>query len=137
MNSTDRYNIGIHLLYRALTTGDRRWLDAMPKENEMTDKAKHTPGPWTLGADGGLTLRREGACDDVAHYYSNEIMQLPPDLTMANAKLIAAAPDLLEACEAALDEVWDGETLAVKDALSLSQIRDKCRAAIAKARMAD
>ncbi len=42
--------------------------------------------------------------------------------------------DLLAACEEAVAEVWDGKRLDFHDALSASIIRDKCLAAIAKAK---
>lgn len=72
--------------------------------------AKHTPGPWAFG--GSLVSAR--GCINVAlalHSWGGE-SKLPRDYDRtapeelaehaANAKLIAAAPDLLAACEAAL-----------------------------------
>ena len=44
-----------------------------------------------------------------------------------------AIDDLLDACRAAVAEIWDGESLGCRDALSASVIRDKCQAAIVKA----
>jgi len=60
-------------------------------------KASHTPGPWTVGEGflGGIgiqTQRGEFVCDLAE---------------IADAKLIAAAPDLLEACKVALNFVDD------------------------------
>ena len=62
-------------------------------------EAEHTPGPWEISRDAvpeGYTqntvyAERDG--ERVATAFRNE----------ANARLIAAAPDLLEACKAALD----------------------------------
>lgn len=48
---------------------------------------KHTPGPWTVYAGNGYTIEQwDGDAKEDA----------------ANALLIAAAPDLLEACERCL-----------------------------------
>ena len=84
--------------------------------------SKHTPGPWVVSRDSGLNIyitqpselpgRRPG-------YYA-EVRRFTPDTEQveANARLIAAAPEMLEALEmvrAALDpdnlrgdseEVW-------------------------------
>lgn len=65
----------------------------------MTDAAnKHTPGPWHVDDDDGTILSEDGSevfashCSGDWHY----IEALPAD-----RRLIAAAPDLLAACEAA------------------------------------
>jgi len=74
-------------------------------------ETKHTPGPWTSNA-----FAREPDCEyfvagpegqwlaDVGggeDYVDHSSM----DTQRANARLIAAAPDLLAACEAVLDMV--------------------------------
>lgn len=60
----------------------------------------HTPGPWTI---------RQGGTEIHGPHYGRQIAHIPPDLrylphdeNAANARLIAAAPELLAACEAAL-----------------------------------
>jgi hypothetical protein len=91
--------------------------------------SKHTPGPWrasnaTVYAPNQNAPRQmipikiesgwlDGAweSDDEAH---------------ANARLIAAAPEMLEALE--LIDGYDG------DAIPVSQVRETVRAALAKAR---
>lgn len=71
-------------------------------------ETKHTPGPWIMEPrqpgqktiritspgtnDYFVTLHCEIDCDDVDH-----------DVAIANAKLIAAAPDLAEACRKVLE----------------------------------
>jgi hypothetical protein len=84
----------------------------------------HTPGPWHVAPIGGDTyigindgrliadMRRE-QCDNPAELAECD----------ANAHLIAAAPDLFAACEAALNGTPFDESY-----------RDKCKAALAKAR---
>jgi len=68
---------------------------------------KHTPGPWSVGAPTGLVNQISiQPCIGVVYGAGNEIK--------ANAALIAAAPDLLEALRGTLDFVerhsnrWDG-----------------------------
>ena len=58
--------------------------------------AKHTPGPWVpnpLMLDQICTYGGEPTV--VAYAYRD----MPADIVIANANLIAAAPDLLEACQ--------------------------------------
>lgn len=72
----------------------------------MEDKLKHTPGPWTA-----IRLNSTDACAAVVLSGSVSDFPLPSeskrisinhggflDEEVANAKLIAAAPDLLTAC---------------------------------------
>lgn len=88
---------------------------------------KHTPGPWVQADFAGPTPH--GTAIQSTHdnwlvasctgYYGRDVAQ-------ANARLIAAAPDLLEALELCLHAVelagWEGDLSAIK-----------ARAAIAKA----
>ena len=63
--------------------------------------AKHTAGPWTVQYETDITGIENDPANgcvglvDVAHVY----MRTVPGRTEANARLIAAAPDLLEALE--------------------------------------
>lgn len=62
------------------------------------NKSKHTPSPWIienndiLGASGGIAHVASIFCDHAA-----------------NARLIAAAPDLLEACKMMVDDYDSNE----------------------------
>ena len=66
------------------------------------DKTKHTPGPWQVSYEtdiSGFENDPENGCIglvDVAHVY----MRTVPGRHEANARLIAAAPELLEALAA-------------------------------------
>ena len=66
---------------------------------------KHTPGPWTVNYEtdiNGMENDPENGCAglvDVAHVY----MRTVPGRHEANARLIAAAPELLEALQEAVD----------------------------------
>jgi hypothetical protein len=72
--------------------------------------AQHTPGPWHLRLSNNATPHIEhGDCfrDEVGEL-DNRICVMPAEIvqsfnSFANARLIAAAPDLLEALQAALE----------------------------------
>lgn len=88
----------------------------------MTDKSKHTPGPWRLGEVGGgdgsyvITNGMVTVAETSGWRYS-----LDDDTHFADARLIAAAPDLLVCLKALI-------------APGASRFdRERARAAIAKA----
>lgn len=85
--------------------------------------SKHTPGPWRIGAqppNGELTIGTEqGLMVAVA----TTGLDMP---TEANARLIAAAPDLLEA----LERIANMDSMSYH---SLESAKITARAAIAKA----
>ena len=92
------------------------------------NEVRHTPGPWKAVLVEGHRL---GGRNGAARY--DVLAMNPPDfvadrLTEANARLIAAAPDLLAACRAVLECL--GRTLAPD---YLPETRELLRAAIAKA----
>jgi hypothetical protein len=117
----------------------------MGKQNRKgVDMKKHTPGPWMYWESVGQINARDNPiqiCDIRPHGD-----QRSADENRANANLIAAAPDLLEA----LDEViglWNpcewpalpGQTcyevgIACHDSCPCRVAYDKARAAIAKAK---
>lgn len=87
--------------------------------------AEHTPGPWVAilesdvwvsGADG-----RSFICDIVARDEGRAKIQPANDMDFANARLIAAAPDLLQAIRAFLAE-WDAQMPEDDISRMLSQI---------------
>lgn len=100
--------------------------------------SKHTPGPWSVipyGGVGGKGEKIEGfyigcdLCRDGCHKIAKlETTKWSRD-ERANANLIAAAPDLLEALENLADAY---EKYKIDDFLT-SEVED-ARAAIAKAR---
>jgi len=95
----------------------------------MSNETKHTPGPWKLfKKDGSCDLRVDGygvICDFMVDG-PNEEMDVE---AIANAHLIAAAPELLEACKAA-----NLRLLQQKSTLADSDILDLLQAAITKAK---
>lgn len=95
---------------------------------------KHTPGPWSISkhvderGDGHITIRglpTAGFPIGVHICKVNESVEIKLD--GANSKLIAAAPDLLEACR------WAVEMLPAVDDETVHGARARCRNAIAKA----
>lgn len=69
---------------------------------------KHTPGPWEAKPH----PTRQGRWFVQAHFYGDEIKQsdvceLSNDNREANARLIAAAPDLLSVAKLALKTILD------------------------------
>lgn len=87
--------------------------------------SKHTPGPWRLGSSARIIMAGMGRrIASVPMYGGNES---ETDENAANALLIAAAPDLLLACKAALAKL----NHAPLDKISVAA--DMLRAAIAKA----
>lgn len=104
--------------------------------------AKHVPGPWNAyNATNGRILshwRIRSACvlDEPAFAIINSDGKILPEYEAGTARLIAAAPDLLEACEAAEqllaaaqehDPAWRLDT-------RVDGVRDMARAALAKAK---
>lgn len=76
----------------------------------------HTPGPWRanwIRPDHSRGHTFDPTCAilaDTAEYGTVRVADIPDPLTPeeeANACLVAAAPDLLDACEVALDALRD------------------------------
>lgn len=108
--------------------------------------AQHTPGPWSYRSQphddwGTVRAGRYIICQArnpaVDYDDLDEYRRTRTDPYEANARLIAAAPDLLEACEAliAYDEGDDDAPDAgVKMMIDYDHALTLARAAIAKAR---
>lgn len=106
----------------------------------MTVEVKHTPGPWAvedpMGAETGLSIVQSGlktyewefiamVCQsDASDERMGRQLFILPEEQMANATLIAAAPDLLEALKG---------MLIVSNLFTDSPYHEAARAAIAKA----
>jgi hypothetical protein len=94
--------------------------------------ATHTPGPWHVRSSEGQQSHVVYAADNYAIANATTYHgQHPLHCAEANARLIAAAPELLAACEAALPELD-----FVSDGLGegFHTVVDGLRAAIAKAK---
>lgn len=86
-------------------------------------KTQHTPGPWTAH---GTVVNQEGERFEYP-VATTGISPVPTEEAFANARLIAAAPELLAACQRALTVLCEYDFDPYTDA------GDILRAAIAKA----
>ena len=99
--------------------------------------AKHTPGPWNIGSSDLPVSRmsihckghKESCHSTVALMVSRMTIGISHDEEFANARLIAAAPDLLKALEDCV-AVMDRELAGLK---VIQPELSAARAAIAKA----
>jgi hypothetical protein len=103
----------------------------------MTQNTKHTPAPWEIGrADRGEDAAMvycnspDDAYNGVRVADCNTNLFLSKEQSFINARLIAAAPELLEACEIAADYMHLHSSENTKTKADYSIIRS----AIAKAR---
>jgi hypothetical protein len=92
------------------------------------ENVKHTPGPWKVE-----TKKSEWECNRGIPIYKNFVQiarvilfdskTVCPEESQANARLIAAAPELLEACKEALehfDKYTKGIVIDAKDSLRMA-----------------
>lgn len=102
----------------------------------MSD-TKHTPGPWyidpdkpTMVLDGPYASAKEIVAQCGASAKLGIAMHISIASSQANARLISAAPDLLEACRELLrvDDEWHGSVNS-----EMAHARSMARVAIAKA----
>ena len=70
----------------------------------MTEQAKHTPGPWKVV---GKSIKSEIGRDQSTIARIDSRGKFLPGYDEANARLIAAAPDLLEALKTCRDALRD------------------------------
>ena len=61
--------------------------------------SKHTPGPWRIDEWGDIVAGLRDIAE-TAHIWNDGGDDTLPEMRRANARLIAAAPDLLAACTA-------------------------------------
>ena len=84
---------------------------------------QYTPGPWRIGTPPPNGEQTIGALNGLMVAVATTGVEM--EVTEANARLIAAAPELLEALQSVLENCLDSEGLCAAHA--------KARAAIAKA----
>lgn len=95
-------------------------------------QAPHTPGPWRIFAPFGLE-RAEIVTDRATADETESIISFDgEENTEANARLIAAAPDLLEALEFFFNIMHDFESSRRKGYVTFAL--NQARAALAKAK---
>ena len=106
--------------------------------DEGLSAARHTPGPWEIidgdrpgidGIDWSVVM-----FGDISEDEQIGVQGRTPDEMMANARLIAAAPNLLEACRESMEAMRANLAYAQrKDEHVLLDAFRKCEAAIAAA----
>jgi hypothetical protein len=97
--------------------------------------SKHTSGPWAIGGEHDDSLWIEGPAkldNVICDIVSRDLECILAAEDWANARLIAAAPDLLEACQQALVAL---SSYRVNPYMpdTVEQLQDTLRVAIAKA----
>ena len=95
---------------------------------------QHTPAPWTTGITGVNAPMVQTGVTRICDVQKTDDFC---ETALANARLIAAAPELLGAIESLLDH--EGEAVVngiglVFDSPALEKAKEKARAAINKAR---
>ena len=90
---------------------------------------QHTPGPWSVDAMGNVWSADTKVCEMSEHpvIMSGCYREKTDDEHRANARLIAAAPEMLEALKMSL-KIGDGCSRGF-----LNEVQKQARAAIAKA----
>jgi len=93
------------------------------------DKFKGTRGPWFVSNEGVLLVRDESGLSIVAKYigYPND------DEEVANANLIASAPELLESLQLIIAEQTGTDKSCGHNGFTCLCAYNKSRAAISKA----
>lgn len=70
---------------------------------------KFTPGPWELDSSGQRVWNPKIKCGHIAHIYCKDSSSgtkfYRDETAKANARLISAAPELLEACKYAFENL--------------------------------
>lgn len=102
------------------------WSDPMTKPQPSTSSKgeSFTPGPWEVGRTGHIVSLVGRTV--VAFTVSGGKLEHRPRESGANARLIASAPDLLEACKAAAFELTEATGIN-------GMVRDRCLSALSKA----
>jgi hypothetical protein len=102
-------------------------------KTENANAAKHTRGPWLYSEDRSpASIYSAYGSDCIAKVYLTDTnTHKRDDEHAANARLIAAAPELLEACEQA--EYWLDNMVVGEDDVAPTEMLRVLRAAIARA----
>lgn len=101
--------------------------------SEQPNEAKHTPGPWIADVAERIQGQAEDHRYDIARLCPIPFHIVKGDgsvIRRANARLIAAAPELLAACEAVNGRVIESVQISCPDGkpgCCVSHTVDKCR----------
>jgi hypothetical protein len=71
--------------------------------------SKHTPGPWWIESRARTAINKGPKHIAMVNFYNggNEETDVREEEHEANVHLIAAAPDLLEACQALIKKIYN------------------------------
>lgn len=100
---------------------------------------EHTPGPWTVASNGDDGARVNAFatvawCPTSAAFGVDGSQVISADEAEANARLIAAAPELLAACEVFIEAERRAEVNGREGFGLYTEAMSAARAAVAKAR---
>ena len=105
---------------------------------ELPKRTYHTPGPWTHAFNANGSMRGVWGRSDMTSMVCYMTNPVPGNLEgSANAHLIGAAPDLLEALEAIVEDIRDDEIYGAEGryiGYAKHALLSSAYAAIAKAR---
>ena len=80
---------------------------------------KHTPGPWSISSacKNAINAERNNKLIGIGTTYHDpdSVYFIGQDEAIANARLIAAAPELLAACEEVIEGMIDGKNSTNKN----------------------
>lgn len=110
-------------------TFETKPMPTTPQQPERAGTGGHTAGPWTIGGRNNSIV-----FDEKGQAVSNTLFvpgRTDEEKRRANARLIAAAPDLLAALTAALSHIEDNDEFSPTSVYR--RITDQCRAAILRA----
>lgn len=86
-----------------------------------TEKTGHTPGPWRTGDMYNTVFgpKNGNPCPEIIAYIHKG--------SRANARLIAAAPDLLEACERIQEQIFEQGFVNIHEVARLGAAIERAR----------
>lgn len=107
--------------------------DHAPLERALKKQTQHTPGPWRVDQNNYSVSSSAGRFVAFAATTTQSVGIISPEMK-ANARLIAAAPDLLAAAEAMLDRLETNNGGLALDPVQQRGWAERFRTAIAKAK---
>jgi len=95
----------------------------------MKNKSTHTPGPWLASASSVKDTKQNTICH-IAPLVGHDVCG---DREISNARIIAAAPELLEALKLLKAELYEHHLLDARKRFNLCAADAQAASAIAKA----
>lgn len=95
-----------------------------------TERPRHTPGPWTIFENGDIGSASVRTPDTLV-IAAGQVRGATIGEAMANARLIAAAPELLAACEEFVRKVESGKARSRRSYAEMKAALAKVREEVA------